>query len=138
MSFMKRRRNSQDNLIRALERRVLTGDLTAVRVLARAYERRDTKDPVDDIVDQINALKEAGLLTVNARRSIKNNVSPVFTDVGAVNAAHDEWHRDGEIEVDPNAEISVGDADGVYVQAWVWVGLDHETVQRIRDREGET
>jgi hypothetical protein len=36
-------------------------------------------------------------------------------------AARDRWHRDGEIEIDDNAEISRGCYEGAYVQAWVWV-----------------
>jgi hypothetical protein len=29
--------------------------------------------------------------------------------------------RDGECEVDDTAQLSEGDDNGVYVQAWVWV-----------------
>lgn len=32
-----------------------------------------------------------------------------------------KWHREGEIEIDPNATVSEGDDNGAYVQAWVWV-----------------
>jgi hypothetical protein len=35
--------------------------------------------------------------------------------------AWEEWHRDGEVEVDDNAVVSVSDDGGAYVQAWVWV-----------------
>lgn len=36
------------------------------------------------------------------------------------------WHKDGEIEIDDDAEVSVsldheGNAQGAYVQAWVYV-----------------
>jgi hypothetical protein len=39
-------------------------------------------------------------------------------------AARQQWQREGEIEVDDNAEISRADDNfdkGAYVQAWVWV-----------------
>lgn len=36
-------------------------------------------------------------------------------------AARARWHRDGEIEIDDNAKVSLGDDPGAYVQAWVWV-----------------
>ena len=32
-----------------------------------------------------------------------------------------QYHRDGELEIDPDARISEGDDNGAYVQAWVWV-----------------
>ena len=44
----------------------------------------------------------------------------------------DEWFRtrakelyceEGQIEVDDNARVSIGDDDGAYVEAWVWVPL---------------
>lgn len=35
--------------------------------------------------------------------------------------AREQWHRDGEIEIDEDAVVSVSDDDGAYVQAWVWV-----------------
>jgi hypothetical protein len=30
-------------------------------------------------------------------------------------------HKEGTIEVDDAAPVSIGDDDGAYVQAWVWV-----------------
>lgn len=33
-------------------------------------------------------------------------------------------HRDGEIEIDEEAEVSLGDDPGAYVQAWVWVSRE--------------
>ena len=35
--------------------------------------------------------------------------------------AHNQYHRDGEIEVDDNAVVSQGNDSGAYVAAWVWV-----------------
>ena len=31
------------------------------------------------------------------------------------------WHKEGEIEIDEDAEVSLGEDPGAYVQAWVWV-----------------
>lgn len=36
-------------------------------------------------------------------------------------AAKRLYHDEGTIEVDDNAVVSIGDDDGAYVQAWVWV-----------------
>jgi hypothetical protein len=36
-------------------------------------------------------------------------------------AAKKQWAREGEIEIDAEAKVSVGDDPGAYVQAWVWV-----------------
>ena len=36
-------------------------------------------------------------------------------------AATQQWHREGEIEIDSNAVVSKGDDPGAYVAAWVWV-----------------
>jgi hypothetical protein len=36
--------------------------------------------------------------------------------------ARDQWHRDGEVEIDdPGVIVSAGDDPGAYVLAWVWV-----------------
>ncbi len=31
------------------------------------------------------------------------------------------WQKEGEVEIDDNAVVSVSDDDGAYVEAWVWV-----------------
>jgi hypothetical protein len=36
-------------------------------------------------------------------------------------AAQQNLARGGELEVDENAKVSMGDDDGAYVAAWVWV-----------------
>lgn len=35
--------------------------------------------------------------------------------------AMDTRHKDGDIEFDDDAKVSIGDDDGAYVQAWVWI-----------------
>jgi hypothetical protein len=42
------------------------------------------------------------------------------TDQDYIRAARKKWHRDGEIEIDTDAEISES-SGGAYVAAWVWV-----------------
>jgi len=37
--------------------------------------------------------------------------------------ARDEYHREGECEIDDNAVVSEGDDNGAYVSAWVWVSF---------------
>jgi hypothetical protein len=42
-------------------------------------------------------------------------------------AARRLYNKDGECEVDPGAVVSMqdpGEAEGAYVQAWVWVPLE--------------
>ena len=36
------------------------------------------------------------------------------------------YHQDGQIEIDSDARVSMGDDNGAYVQAWVWVPLNEE------------
>lgn len=39
--------------------------------------------------------------------------------------ASQQYEREGELEIDDDAVVSVGpDSDGAYVQAWVWVSDD--------------
>jgi hypothetical protein len=49
--------------------------------------------------------------------------------------AADEYHKDGSIEIDTFAEVSEGDENGAYVQAWVWVSFEgHDTLDKKRGR----
>ena len=51
--------------------------------------------------------------------------TPIATTTQAYrDAAHRIWHDDGRIEIDDDAQISRGDSNGAYVQAWVWVNDD--------------
>ncbi len=40
-----------------------------------------------------------------------------------VELARNEHQKDGEAEIDDNAQLSEGNDNGCYVQAWVWVGF---------------
>ncbi|MBN8644045.1 MAG: hypothetical protein J0L61_02255 [Planctomycetes bacterium] len=46
-----------------------------------------------------------------------------------VEAARREYEREGEIEIDDSAEVSMGDDPGAYVQAWVWVSNDEAGIE---------
>ncbi len=39
--------------------------------------------------------------------------------------AREQWHKEGEVEIDDNAKVSLSEDQssirGAYVQAWVWV-----------------
>lgn len=49
-----------------------------------------------------------------------DTVDTVLADIYR-RAAKEQHHRDGEIEVDDDAKVSLGDDPGAYVQAWIWV-----------------
>jgi hypothetical protein len=38
-----------------------------------------------------------------------------------IELARNEHQQDGEVEIDDNAQLSEGNDNGCYVQAWVWV-----------------
>jgi hypothetical protein len=40
--------------------------------------------------------------------------------------AKELYHEEGQIEIEPNARVSIGDDEGAYVEAWVWVPLKEE------------
>jgi len=44
--------------------------------------------------------------------------------------AKDLYHEEGEIEVDGDAAVSLGNDDGAYVAAWVWVPLKEKRAIR--------
>jgi hypothetical protein len=46
------------------------------------------------------------------------------TYADTIQAARDEHHRDGEVELDDEVLLSVGDDPGIYVSAWVWIDFD--------------
>jgi len=51
-------------------------------------------------------------------------------------AARKQYNRDGEIEIDEDvAVVSIGDDEGAYVEAWVWVDwADHPAIEaRVKE-----
>lgn len=49
------------------------------------------------------------------------NTSPDTPEKLAYLAAAKLRQKDGELEIDDNAKVSLGDDPGAYVQAWIWV-----------------
>lgn len=47
--------------------------------------------------------------------------------------ASDEYHRDGELEIDDGAIISEGDDNGAYVMAWRWVDFGDTALDKYGD-----
>ena len=52
------------------------------------------------------------------------------------NRAKELYHEEGEIEVDNDARVSIGD-DGAYVAAWVWVPSQAGTPLRVAKVRGK-
>lgn len=53
-----------------------------------------------------------------------------------VAAAKKLYHREGELEVDDGARVSVDNrSEGAYVQAWVWVGADEAAERKMLRRQ---
>ena len=57
--------------------------------------------------------------TPNTTPQHKTNTTAI--DAAYRTAAKKQWERDGELEIDDNAVVSIGDDPGAYVAAWVWV-----------------
>lgn len=58
--------------------------------------------------------------------------------------AREQWHKDGEIEIDDDSEgnTSEGDQNGAYARAWLWVSfagtdLDKNAPNEEADDDGE-
>ncbi len=49
--------------------------------------------------------------------------------------ARDLYHVEGEVEIDQNARVSLGGAEGAYVQAWVWVPSAQTKRRTVPGRE---
>ena len=57
---------------------------------------------------------------MNKAKELESKVENFFRHL-----ARDQWHEEGECEIDDMAEVSPAeDGSGAYVQAWVWVGLE--------------
>ena len=55
--------------------------------------------------------------------------------VGIIELARQQHQQEGLIEIDRNAQVSEGNANGCYVQAWVWVDF---AGTRFNKEKGET
>lgn len=53
------------------------------------------------------------------------------------NRAKELYYDEGQLEVDDNAPVSIGDDDGAYVQAWVWVYEEKDDMESSLQRRDE-
>ena len=69
-------------------------------------------------------------LQILAERSGANSNAE---DIRAYQAGADKLARDGEIEVDDEATVSMGGDGGAYVQAWLWVSDEVAGIDSDKD-----
>ena len=55
-----------------------------------------------------------------------------------IELARNEHRRDGELEIDDNAQLSEGSDNGCYVQAWVWVSFAATECDREKEKSEKT
>lgn len=67
---------------------------------------------------QSASMKKAAVLAEKALKKVDAPRSKRQTKLFA--AAKDQWHKDGECEIDDDAVVSTS-KEGAYVQAWVWI-----------------
>jgi hypothetical protein len=94
-------------------------------------QKQDLKTALAEVLEQIKPTfaDRSGNWDVTARPWLTNALF-ALAEVDAPRSdeesafliqAQDEWAKDGEIEIDDHAVVSVSDDGGAYVQAWVWV-----------------
>lgn len=72
-------------------------------------------------------ISEEELAELNPKSAFAKRVASIFEEQKGQqwkwyrDQAKEQYHRDGETEVDEDACVSVSDDNGAYVQAWVWV-----------------
>ncbi len=73
--------------------------------------------------DQLGVLIDAGLTFGQALNQFAARQRRDEPELDAyVARAREQWHRDGEVEIDdPGVIVSAGADAGAYVLAWVWV-----------------
>ena len=49
--------------------------------------------------------------------------------------ARNEHQKDGEVEIDDNAQLSEGSDNGCYVAAWVWVGFSGTPFDKDKEEQ---
>lgn len=64
-----------------------------------------------------------------------------YSDEGGEEAfrqgAREAWAREGEIEIDPGAIVSMGGDPGAYVMAWVWVSNEEAGIESEEEDEDD-
>lgn len=103
---------------------------------ANSEDRAFIRVKVGSIPVIIDALKAAGL---ESEAEEVRSFSSQYTDKEE-NAEREEYieradTKDGEIEVDSDAAVSVLEDNGAYVMAWLWVDGDKEEDEDEEDDE---
>lgn len=70
--------------------------------------------------DDLKDIKPNSELYRRATETLKDNQD----GAAYLQYARDRLHRDGELEFDDDATVSLGADEGAYIMAWVWVGDD--------------
>ena len=55
--------------------------------------------------------------------SVENGVSDPTPEQIRALAKESNLLREGELELDPGATVSIGDDNGAYVQTWMWISF---------------
>jgi hypothetical protein len=94
----------------------------------------DFDDGVLTVVEYVHAVRQLAetpndpfepVASLPVRQAMPaKSVSAVREDAAYREAAVDLHYRDGQIEIDDDAAVSLGSDFGAYVQAWVWVPVD--------------
>lgn len=89
--------------------------------------------PVDDVATLIRAAPAR--LRPRFEEAVRNHLDP--DREAYVEAAQQQYGKDGEIEIDDNADFSPGSDPGAYVAAWVWVYAKDAGVDFDGDEDDE-
>ena len=64
-------------------------------------------------------------------------ITETFILFEIVELARNEHQQDGEVEIDDNAQLSEGNDNGCYVQAWVWVSFSGTPFDKDKEENHE-
>jgi hypothetical protein len=82
------------------------------------------------LIEAVTLAKGECNFTSDAYEAMKVHLKKAEDDAAEVRRAdillkaRGEYQREGEIEIDDNAEIGESEDNGVYVAAWVWVSFE--------------
>ena len=84
----------------------------------------------DDLATVSRRLGPSHPIATKIRAAFDDLDNPTLTHFRDAAATH---QRDGEIEIDGNAIVSMGDDAGAYVMAWIWIGDSELATQEKGD-----
>ena len=74
----------------------------------------------NDISQVLDALEQAGHTTL-LRRLLQQTTDGASKKADHYRQLAKQHQKDGELEFDDNALVSLGEDNGAYVQAWFWI-----------------